>query len=73
MANVGRLVKESFLKELSDQVGPGSDFFITSIGRLGAPDADELRKKLHASHSRMLVVPRRLGMRFIKPLQIDAL
>ena len=49
MPNVGRMVKESSVEELSTQLAEQPNFFVTAVNRLSAPEADTLRQKLYAS------------------------
>lgn len=68
MAKVGRLVKESLLKELSDQLSEQPNFFLASVERLHAVEADTLRKQLRNAKSRLVMVKRRLGLRGVAGL-----
>lgn len=73
MAKVGRMVKESMVKEAAARCAERPNFFITALGRLPAADADGLRQKLHGSQASMVVIKRRLGLLATKPLQIEGL
>ena len=73
MARVGRLVKESVLKELETQLSHRPSFFITAIGRLSAPEADALRQKLFSAQADLVIVQRKLGLRAVAPLKIEGL
>ena len=73
MAKVGRMVKESSAAEVSNRLAEQPNFFVTSINRLPAAEADAFRQKLFASHARLLMVKRRLGQRAIEPLKISGL
>ena len=73
MANVGRMVKESMVDELSTQLAERPNVLVTTISRLPASDADVLRKKLSASSAHLLVVKRRLARRAVERLQLAGL
>ncbi len=73
MASVGRLVKESMVKELSEQLGERRNIFVTSIGRIPASEADALRKRLFASRASLHLVQRRLGWRALSSLQLPGI
>ena len=67
------MVKESMVAELSSRLSKQPNFFVTTINRLPAIEADALRKKLHASQARVVVTTRRLGLRAIERLGIAGL
>ena len=71
--NVGRAVKESMVEELQAQLAERPNVFVTTVNRLKAAEADDLRKKLHASQARMVLVKRRLGKRTIERLHVAEL
>ena len=73
MASVGRLVKESMLKELSTALAERPSFFVTRVNRLSAVEADALRQKLFASKAKLVLVQRRLGLRALEALKIPGL
>ena len=73
MPNVGRMVKESSVEELSTQLAEQPNFFVTAVNRLSAPEADTLRQKLYASRSHLVVVKRRLGERALQGLNVAGL
>ena len=73
MANIGRMVKESIVRELSTELAERPSFFITGVNRLPAAEADALRQKLCASKAKLIVVQRKLGQRVIQPLNIAGL
>ncbi|MDP3722980.1 MAG: 50S ribosomal protein L10 [Candidatus Omnitrophota bacterium] len=73
MANVGRLVKEAMVGELSGWLSDRKNLFVTRVNRLPASEADAFRQKLHASQARLVVVTRRLGRRVVEQLQITGL
>jgi len=73
MAKVGRLVKESTVREMSTQLSERPNFFVMTVNRLPASDADIFRQKLYASQARLVVVNRRLGQRALQPLNIAGL
>jgi len=56
MAKVGLLVRESTVREISGGVSERPSFFVASITRLPASEADRLRQALSGSQARMLVV-----------------
>ena len=70
MANIGRMVKESAVKELSTRLSERSNVLVTTINRLPATEADTLRKKLHGSQARLLIIKRTLGKRALDQLHI---
>ena len=73
MAKVGRLVKESSVTEISRRLSEQPNFFVATMSRVSAPDADGFRQKLAGSRSRLVMVKRRLGARAIEPLKLPAL
>lgn len=73
MANIGRLVKESLVEELTSTLAERPNFFVTALSRLPAAEADALRQKLSASRGRLIMVKRRLGRRAIEPLHVSGL
>ena len=73
MANVGRMVKEASVEELSARFAERTNVFVTTVNRLPAADADTLRRQLFASQARLVVVKRRLGQRAIERLKLPGL
>lgn len=73
MAKVGRLVKESTIRELETRLAERPNFFVTVVNRLPAPETDVLRQRLARSHSRLLMLKRRLGLRALEPLKLEGL
>ena len=73
MAKVGRLVKESTVQEVGAQLSARPNFFVTTVNRLPASDADVFRQKLYASQAHLLIVKRRLGQRTLQQLNIAGL
>ena len=73
MARIGRLVKESLLKELSSELSERPSFLVTRVNRLSASEADTLRQKLCASKASLRVIQRRLGLRALASLKIQGL
>jgi len=70
MASIGRMVKESAVQELSTRLSERSNVLVTAINRLPATEADNLRKKLHGSQARLLIVKRTLGKRALDQLHL---
>ena len=70
MASIGRMVKESAVQELSTRLSERSNVLVTTINRLPAIEADYLRKKLHGSRARLLIVKRTLGKRALDQLHL---
>ena len=70
MASVGRMVKETIVEEISTALEQQPNFFVTSINRLPASDADGFRLKLSASHARLIMINQRLGRRAIESLKM---
>ena len=73
MADIGRMVKETSVKELSNRLSQQPDFFVTRINRLTASDANALRQQLFSSQAHLVLIKRRLGLRAIEPLKISGL
>lgn len=72
MPNVGRLVKESAVKELSDRLAERPHFLLASVNRLTAGEADSLRQKLFASQARLVMIKRSLGKRMFEQRGLSA-
>ena len=72
MPNVGRLVKESVVKELSERLTQRPDFLVTTITRLPAEAADSLRQKLFSSQARLVMVKQTLGARMLEQLNLSS-
>ena len=72
MAKVGRLVKETAVKELSDRLSQRPDFLVASVNRLTAGEADNLRQKLFASQARLVMIKRTLGKRMLDQRNLAA-
>lgn len=73
MTSVGRAVKESMVETLGGHMTERPNLFLTAVNRLPAPEADQLRQKLHASKARLVMMKRRLGQRAIEPLKVAGL
>ncbi len=73
MASVGRMVKESITSEVTARLAERPNFFVTSLNRLPADEADTLRQKLFASNARLVLIKRRLGQRAVEPLKFAGL
>lgn len=76
MAKAGRLIKETLVQEIAARLTERPNFVVTTINRLSAPEADDLRRKLSASQAQLILVKRSLGLIALKPLKnssIDAL
>ncbi|MBI2094371.1 MAG: 50S ribosomal protein L10 [Candidatus Omnitrophica bacterium] len=71
MARVGRLVKESIISEIERDFKEQPNFLVMSFNRLASTEADQLRKELHTSAARLLMVKRRLATHFISRLQLS--
>lgn len=72
MPNVGRLVKESAVKEVSEQLAQRPDFLVASVNRLTAVEADSLRQKLFASQARLVMIKQTLGKRLFEQQNLSA-
>ena len=70
---VGQMVKEASVTEVATRLSERPNFFVASITRLPASDADLFRRKLSASQSRLVMVKRRLGHRVVQPLNLNGL
>ncbi len=73
MPSVGRMVKESMVTELTNELADGPNVFVTALKGLPAPEADALRQKLFGAQSRLLLVKRRLGRRVTEHLKVAGL
>ena len=73
MTRVGRLVKESSVTEVSTQLSDRPNFFIASINRLPASEADIFRRKLAASSAKLIMIKRRLSHRALEPLKLSGI
>ena len=73
MPSVGRMVKESIMAQLWAQLAERPNFFVATVNRLPAAEADTFRKKLYTSQARLVIVKRRLGRRTIEQLKIPGL
>jgi large subunit ribosomal protein L10 len=73
MARVGRMVKESSVEEFSTKLSERTNFFVMTLNRLPAPQADTLRQKLYASQAHLVMIKRRLSQRAVERLQIPGL
>ena len=73
MAGIGRAVKASIVEELSGALDKRPNLIVASFGRLPASEADALRKQLHASQARLLLVSRRLSLRSVERLKLPGL
>ncbi|MBI4342605.1 MAG: 50S ribosomal protein L10 [Candidatus Omnitrophica bacterium] len=73
MAKVGRMVKESSVAEVAARLSERPNFFVTSLTRLPASDADLFRRKLSTSQAKLVMVKRRLSHRALEPLKISGL
>ena len=72
MPNVGLMMKELMVEELTTQLKTHGDFFVTVVGTLQAGEADMLRKRLFGAQAQMLLVKRTLGRRSLSALSLDA-
>jgi len=73
MAKIGQMVKQGMVEELTQELGKRPNVFVTGISRMTAGDAGDLRKRLHASQARMIVVKRRLGLRALDQMKLASL
>ena len=73
MANVGRMVKESIVGELSTALSERPNFFVTTINRLPASEANILRQKLSTSQARLVLIKRKLGLRTVQGFNVPGL
>lgn len=71
MAQAGRLVKETLVQEITARLTERPNFVVTTVNRLSAPEADDLRRKLSVSQAQFLLVKRSLGLLAIKSLKIS--
>ena len=71
MPNVGLMMKELMVEELTTQLKEHSDFFVTTVGTLQAGEADLLRKRLFSALAQMLLVKRTLGRRSLSAVSLD--
>lgn len=70
MANIGRMVKESIIEELSLHLSERPNVFVASLEKLPASDADMFRRQLHRSQARVVLVKRRLGRLAVQRLEL---
>ena len=61
MASIGRMVKESIVRDAAAGLTQKSNLFIASVNRLPASEANSFRQKLHGSQARLIMIKRRLG------------
>lgn len=73
MANIGRMVKESLLDEITAELSKRPNFFIMAVNRLPASEANTFRQKLSGSQASLLMVNRRLGRRATSSLSLAGL
>lgn len=73
MAKVGRMVKEGMAEEFAKELGEQPTFFVTRVNRLTATGADDLRRKLHGSRARLVMVKRRISLRTLERLNLDGI
>ena len=71
MAQAGRLVKETLVQEITTRLSSRSNFLVTTVNRLTAPEADDLRRKLSVLQAEFVLVKRSLGLIAIKSLKIS--
>src|SRR3989338_8609661 len=72
MSNVGRLVKESAVKQLSERLAQRPEVLVTAINRPPSVEADSLRQKLFTSQAHLIMVKRTLGKRVMDQLNLSA-
>ncbi len=71
MAQVGRMVKEVMVRELTEALKERPNFFVAAVGPLPAVETDTLRKRLRGANANLLVVKRRLGLRGLSALKLN--
>jgi len=72
MPKVGRLVKESAVKQLSERLAQRPEFLVTAVNRLSSLEADSLRQKLFTSQAHLIMVKQTLGKRVMDQLNLSA-
>jgi len=73
MAKIGRMVKESMVKELSTALAEQPNFIVTSVNRLAPADADALRQKLYSAQASLHVFKVTLGRLVLSELKMSEL
>ena len=73
MAGVGRMVKESIVRDATEQLKGRSNLFIASVSRLKASEASTFRRQLSSSQARLIMIKRRLGKRALADLKLPGL
>jgi large subunit ribosomal protein L10 len=71
MAQVGRLIKELMVQEMTAELRSRPNLFVASVGRLTANETDSLRKRLRSTQSKMLMIKRTLGLQGLSALKLD--
>lgn len=70
MASIGRMVKESIVRDATSGLTQQSNLFIASVNRLPASEANIFRQKLSGSQARLVMIKRRLGKQALASLKI---
>ena len=70
MASIGRMVKESIVRDATSGLTQNSNLFIASVNRLPASEANLFRQKLSGSQARLIMIKRRLGKKALESLKI---
>ncbi|MBI4340766.1 MAG: 50S ribosomal protein L10 [Candidatus Omnitrophica bacterium] len=73
MSSVGRLVKESIVRDAAAELSGRTNLFIASVPRLPAAEANTFRRQLSGSQARLIMIKRRLGKRALESLKIPGL
>ena len=73
MAGVGRMVKESIVRDATEQLNEHSNLFIASVSRLKASEVNTFRQRLGSSQARLIMIKRRLGKRALADLKLPGL
>lgn len=73
MAGVGRLVKETIIRDATEDFKKQPNLIITSLSRLPASEANTLRRQLNHSQARLVMIKRSLGLRAISEFKVTGL
>ena len=71
MASIGRMVKESIIRDAAAELAKKSNLFVASVNRLQTSEANSFRQKLNGSQARLIMIKRRLGKQALASLKIS--
>lgn len=70
MASIGRMVKESIVRDATSDIGKNPNLFIASVNHLPASEANLFRQKLGHNQAKLVMIKRRLGKQALLSLKI---